>query len=379
MDPQVMEKQPGKCPICKMELTRITIEKTTDGTHTLKISDQGKQLANIQTDTVRYQNIAPETTFTGTVQIDETKTKTISARLNGRIEQLYIKAEGEKITKGQKIADLYSEDAISAQQDYLLALVKKKTNLSVGLDYDKMIEAAKTKILLWGITAKQIEELNQSSKPLKTLSIFSEAEGTVAKIMAREGDYLKEGSLILQIADLTALSVETQLYGDAANELQQQQEATITFTTSPEYHTTGKLSFISPRLQENTRVNLARFQINNPNGRILPGMMAYVAIQKENQTALAVPTAAITLPLKSSRPDKLNRSMIGSNNHPQNQSAYIWTQRPDGAYERKTIKVGKQTKTYTEVTEGLKPNDVIVSNGAYLLQSEFTFKNGNNQ
>jgi Cu(I)/Ag(I) efflux system membrane fusion protein len=170
MHPQVMEPNPGKCPICHMDLIPVTKGKGTDD-NAIMLSDQQIQLGNIRVDTVGKGIIGKETILTATLNIDETKTATVSARIAGRIERLYFKNEGDYIQQGARLYDLYSEELNNAKQEYILALEKQATLDNSIIDFKQLVQSAKNKLLLWGMSESQISELAKT-KTAGTLTPF---------------------------------------------------------------------------------------------------------------------------------------------------------------------------------------------------------------
>jgi Cu(I)/Ag(I) efflux system membrane fusion protein len=180
MDPQVMEKHPGKCPICHMQLTKV--ETMPGDINTIRLSAQQIQLGNIGLDTLKLQNVSDEKILTGTTVINEKKIALISSRVAGRIDRLYFKTTGEKISKGQKIYDIYSEELINQQRNFLLAYQKKNTLNNIGLDFDRLADAARNQLLLSGLTDEQIETLQLSGEIETNLPVYSSENGTIIKM-----------------------------------------------------------------------------------------------------------------------------------------------------------------------------------------------------
>src|SRR6266498_2139924 len=192
MHPQVMQDRPGNCPICGMKLIPVEKKKGTDA-DAIMLSDQQIQLGNIQVDTVGKRNIGDETSLTATLSVDETKTETVSARVSGRIDKLYFKNQGDYISKGQKLYDLYSEELNNAKQEYILALEKQATLDNSIIDFRQLVEAAKNKLLLWGMSESQINELARTKKTSILTSFYSTASGYITTLEGHEGDYISEG------------------------------------------------------------------------------------------------------------------------------------------------------------------------------------------
>ena len=164
MDPQVVEYKPGKCPICKMDLTPVK-KKIGESKDELQLSEQQIQLGNIQTDTIRNGTIGDQLVLTATLNFDQMKTTSVSSRVMGRVERLYYKNLGDYVKKGSALYEIYSEDLNNAKQEYILVLDKKKVFAAESvIDFDQLIQSARNKLLLWGLSEAQIAELTQSKK-----------------------------------------------------------------------------------------------------------------------------------------------------------------------------------------------------------------------
>lgn len=189
MHPQVMQDAPGKCPICGMEL--IPVSKGKGAQENIVLSDQQVQLGNIQADTLAAVSIGNRVTLTATLNVDETRSASVNARIAGRIEKLYFKSVGDYVHKGDKLYDLYSEELNNAKQEYLLLIQKQRTLGNSIIDYNPLIEAARNKLLLWGISDAQVNELVKNGKAGVTTSFYSPAIKPGNSIMLNSGEALE--------------------------------------------------------------------------------------------------------------------------------------------------------------------------------------------
>jgi Cu(I)/Ag(I) efflux system membrane fusion protein len=353
MHPQVHEDHDGNCPICGMKLIKVEMTDATSA-NTITLNATQIQLAAIQTDTIREENTGSEKTLTGTVTTNENTAAEFSARLAGRVQQLFIRAVGEKIAVGQPVYSLYSEDLQEAEKEYLLAKQQQKILHNPDVDYNQLISAAETKLKLWGLSASQIKNLAATQKVAATTTILSNVAGTVSDLSVHEGDYVSEGMTVLKTQGLNSLWVEAQLY---ANETNYKENNAINVSL-PDLGGTiikGKVEFINPELSDASKVDLIRISIPNPQGLIRPGMQAYIGIGGGNSRSLAVPTSAILTNGKGSM---------------------VWVKNTNGSFSPRMVKTGTGNQNYSPILSGLNAGDVIVTNGAYLLNSEVIFKNG---
>jgi len=354
MDPQVVEAHPGKCPICHMELTAVH-KSRQQHSEEIKLSPEQVQLGNIHVDTIQSTGLGSQTVLTGTVSIDPTSTQSISSRISGRIEKLYYKTTGDPIPTGARLYDLYSEDLNNAEQEYLLLLQKQKALGNSVVNYNDLLQSAKSKLILWGMTEAQVADLARNGNAASIVSFYSSAGGVLTELDVKEGDYVAEGGPIARIANLTHLWVEAQVYTSQFAQLDPDATATLQFPDLPGKSLREKLSFVNPEVDPSTRINLIRIQVSNKDNQLRPGMAAYVTIQNPSRKALSLPSDAV---LRSP-------SM-----------ASIWVQIAQNTFKSRIVKIGEEADGFTEILSGLQSGDAVVTSGAYLLQSEYIFRNG---
>lgn len=354
MDPQVKEDKPGKCPICKMELTPVK-KSSNQNTDEIELSEQQIQLGNIHTDTINSSMMGDKIVLTATLNIDQVKTTSISARVMGRIEKLYSKNIGDYIKKGDRLYDLYSEELNNSKQELVLALEQKSTLDNAIIDFDRLIQSAKFKLLLWGMSAAQIEDIVRTRKTSPTTTFYSNASGYITTLDVREGDYTMEGSTLMQLADLSTVWAEAQVYTSQLSQIDRTGIAEVQLPDIPGKKVTGKIAFVNPEINTDTRINLIRVSIPNPGNQLKPGMPAYVILKNRQHNMLSLPIDAVIRDGKG---------------------AAVWVQTVKNTFKNMMVEVGMETGDRIEIKSGLKEGDVIVITGAYLINSEYIFKNG---
>jgi Cu(I)/Ag(I) efflux system membrane fusion protein len=356
MDPQVMEKKPGTCPICKMALTKIVIDPNMKN-QGLKLSDQQKQLANVQVETVALRPLGEEITLAAILTENKDKLSTVTARIPGRIERLLVRNVGEFVRVGQPIYEIYSEELSASQRDFLIASQKQKVLKDIDINFKQLVEAAKNKLLLWGMSDAQIAELEKSEQPNNKLTVNSQYAGVVSEVLAEEGSYLSEGSTVLKLSDLSTLWAEAQLYVTELPFLNQTKDALVEIPYYADRIINGRVNFVNPELQPSSKIVTIRVDIPNSKREYQTGMQAYITLKGKVKNTIAVPTNAL----------------IQDTN-----GVTVWLENAVGAFESRMVSVGMTNKDYTEITEGLKAGEKVVVSGAYLLNSEYIFKKGSN-
>lgn len=355
MDPQVVEPRPGKCPICHMDLTPVKKTKG-ENKNELLLSDQQIQLGNIQTDTIRTGTIGDQLVLTGTLNFDQMKTTSVSARISGRIEKLYFKNLGDYVRKGTPLFDVYSEELNNNKQEYLLAHDRKKafTN-ETSIDFEQLLESAKNKLLLAGMTENQVNELITNKKATPTTTFYSTSAGYITALDVREGDYVMEGGTVVKLADLSTLWAEAQVYTSQLAAIDLKSAATVELPDVEGTAIKGSIEFVNPEINPDTRINLIRVSIPNPGNKLKPGMPAYVVLKSQQHQSLTLPIDAVIRDSKG---------------------ATVWIRTSEHSFKNKMVELGLETNDRIEITSGLEAGDVVVISGAYLLHSEYVFKKG---
>jgi len=355
MDPQVVAYKPGKCPICHMELTQV---KTTNGDkkNEIKLSGQQIELGNIMTDTIRTGTIGDQLVLTATLNFDQMNSSSVSSRVMGRIEKLYFKNLGDYVKQGSPLYDLYSEELNNAKQEYLLTLEKKKTFVTeTVIDFDQLLQGAKNKLLLWGMSEAQVKELAKNGKAAPITTFYSTVAGYVTTMDVREGDYVMEGGTIIKLADLSSLWAEAQVYTSQLADIDKSSIATVQLPDFDGKEIKGRIEFVNPEINPDTRINLIRVSIPNSGNQLKPGMTAYVLLKSPQRKTLTLPIDAVIRDGKS---------------------ATVWIQTADKTFKSVMVQTGLESDDRIEIKSGLTIGDIVVIRGTYLLNSEFIFKKG---
>lgn len=355
MDPQVVESRPGTCPICKMDLTPVK-KSSGQKKDEIELSEQQIRLGNIHADTIRNGSIGDRMVLTATLNIDQMKAVSVSSRLMGRIERLYFRNQGDYVAKGKPLYDLYSEELNNAKQEYILAAERRSAfGSDAVIDVDQLLQGARNKLLLWGMTEGQIQELLKTRKASPTTTVYSPTAGYITDLLLREGDYVMEGGTIVKIADLSTLWAEAQVYASQLSSLNSSSAAIVRLPDLDGREVRGRIEFVNPEISPDTRINLVRVSIPNPGNQLRPGMPAYVVLESPQRRSLSVPIDAVI------------RS--GSGTH-------AWVRSGTHTFRSVMVRTGLETDDRIEILSGLKEGDVVVTSGAYLLHSEYVFRKG---
>ncbi|MEO7768675.1 MAG: efflux RND transporter periplasmic adaptor subunit [Ferruginibacter sp.] len=356
MHPQVMLDKPGNCPICGMKLIKAT-KTTTPDKEVVQLNALQMQLGNILTDTIRSGLLGDQMVLTATLNTDQRKINAVSARVMGRIERLYFKNLGDYIKKGDNLFDIYSEELNSAKQEYVLALEKQKILDNSIVDFTALVQSAKNKLLLWGLSEGQIRDIATKKAPTTVTTFSSPVAGYITSLDISEGEYATEGGTIVRLADLSTLWAEAQVYSSQLSQIDNNAVALVQFPDLPGMQTNGKIEFMNPEINPQTRITLLRVSIPNSGNLLKPGMPAYVTIKGKKVNTLTLPSNAVL------------RTATGVS---------VWVQTGNRAFKNRMVEIGMEEGDRVQIKSGLQSGDIVVISGAYLINSEFIFKQGSN-
>ena len=317
----------------------------------------------LQTIGVKYEPVARRPLekiirTVGRVAVDERKLAKVTIKFHGWIERLFVSATGDHVRKGQQLFTIYSPDLVATQEEYLLALQGRKQMgesefPEVARGSQDLLEATKRRFQLWDITTDHVRELEKTGKVLKALPIHSPITGTVIKKEALAGAHVDPGQELYTIADLSHIWILADIYEYELSFVKAGQQAAVTLSYDPSTVLTGHVSFIYPTLDPKTRTAKVRFELNNRGEMLKPDMYANVELRVTLGTKLAIPQEAI----------------IESG-----QKQVVFLHHGGGKLEPRLIKTGVKTGEWTEVLEGLKEGEHVVTSANFLIDSESRLK-----
>jgi Cu(I)/Ag(I) efflux system membrane fusion protein len=353
MHPQVIQEKPGSCPICGMELVKVT--KSQGEGNDLMLNDTQMKLANITTEKVTVKNVGQTLVANARLAENEDLTEVISSRSSGRIEKLFVKETGRMVYAGEPLYELYSETLLTLQREYLLAKEQFET---LGKDeprYESFLKAAERKLLLYGLTKKQVDALARSKAIQQRITFLAPAGGIVSEIRVSEGQYVDEGTLLYRIDNINRLWLEAELYPNEATLVKSGDKLSVRvsgFETEP---SEAKVIFLSPEYRAGSQITQVRAVIENPEMKFKPGMQAQVLFRHSSRTAVAVPVDAVIRDGKGT---------------------HVYVETGMNTFQPRMVKTGHEDFEQVEITEGLKEGERIAVTGAYLLYSEIILKKG---
>ena len=266
MHPQIRMQQSGKCPLCGMDLIPLSRSGADSlDPDAVRMTPEAAQLANVLTSVVSKQTPVKEVRLYGKIQADERLLQNQVAHIPGRIESLAVNFTGESIVIGQTLGKIYSPELITAQQELLEAFKTKENQPDI-------YEAAKERLRQWKLTDKQITEIEISGKIQNTVNIISNTDGIVISRRVNTGDYVSQGTVLFDIADLSKVWIMFDAYESDLQFLNEGEKISFTIQALPGNNYSGKIIFIDPVIDPVTRVAGVRVEANNGSGKLKPGM-----------------------------------------------------------------------------------------------------------
>jgi Cu(I)/Ag(I) efflux system membrane fusion protein len=279
MHPQFQLPEPGKCPICFMDLIPLEAGSDEGGEREISLSPHAAKRMEIETTQATRRFAESEVRMVGKVDYDETRVSYISSWVPGRIDRLFVDYTGIPVKKGEHLAELYSPQLLTAQEELLSALQTLKnlkgSQSSMLLDTARQtIDAAREKLRLWGFLPEQVAELEKRGTPSDHMTIYSPASGIVIHKNAQEGMYVQTGTRIYTIADLSKVWVQLDAYESDLSGLRYGGHVEFTVEAYPGQTFEGTISFIDPIINTATRTAKVRVIVDNETGKLKPGMFA---------------------------------------------------------------------------------------------------------
>jgi len=346
MHPQFRLPEPGKCPICAMDLIPIKQGTTTFDTDAIHITKEAAALANVLTTVVSKQNPVKDIRLYGKVQADERLLQSLVSYLPGRIERLLVNFTGEVVRKGQTLAVIYSPDLVTAQQE-LIETVSTKSTQPV------LYEAAKDKLRQWKLSENQIAAIESSGKIKTNFEIYANTSGIVTARRVNNGDFVSPGSVLFDVADLSRVWIMFDAYESDLPYLSPGQKVTFTLQALPGINYLGNITFIDPVLDPVTRVARVRIEVNNQGGKLKPEMFATGIVNaklNQDKNKLVIPRSAVLWTGK--------RSVV-----------YVKQQGDEPIFKIREIELGPMLGNSYVVENGLMEGEEIVTQGAFSVDA----------
>ena len=353
MHPQVIKDAPGTCPVCGMDL--VPVSSAQASANSIMLTNSQIRLANITTQKAGMHSVGEASIVNARLVTNEEKTEIISSRAAGRVERLFIKETGRSVKQGEPLYELYSESLLTLQREYLLAKEQFETLGKQEPRYESFFKASERKLLLYGLTQRQIGQLSNSKSLQPRVTFVAPTSGIVTEIQATEGQYIAEGAILYRIENIDKLWVEAELYPNETAYIKTGDKVNVRISGFENDPAEATVTFLSPEYKGNTQVTIVRAILDNTQHRYTPGLQAQVILNHSSKQSLAIPVDAVI------------RSEKGT---------HVYIQNGRNTFQPRMVKTGLEDFNRVEITEGLHAGDTVAVTGAYLLYSEMILKNG---
>jgi Cu(I)/Ag(I) efflux system membrane fusion protein/cobalt-zinc-cadmium efflux system membrane fusion protein len=361
MDPGYVRDKPGKAP-CGMDLVPVYEDAGTEKTagNTITVSPHILQSMGVRTAKVKVQPLSRTIRANSRIMFNERQISRVSTKINGWVDKLHVRAAGDPIRQGQVLLSLYSPELVSTQQEYLLALknwraMAKSSFPELQEGAKRLLEASRQRLQFWDVPAAQIEALERTGEIRKNLPLNSPVNGIIIKREVTDGQYVTAGQTLLEVADLTTVWVEADVYEYELPWIKVGQPAVMTLTYLPGQTFHGRVQYIYPYLSGATRTARVRLDFPNPSLRLKPDMFAQVEIKAPlGQATPVIPSEAVL--------------DTGEKQH-------VFISLGEGRFEPREVKLGLQDNdNRRQVLSGLKGGEEVVTSAQFLLDSESRFR-----
>lgn len=353
MHPQIRQNEPGICPICEMDLIPLESNTSSDPL-VLQMTEEAVKLSNIQTSIIGVESgsTGKIIKLTGKVQSDERKASSQVSHVAGRIEKLYVNFTGEEVKAGQKLADIYAPDLITAQQELLEALKMQEFNSGLA-------ETVRQKLRYWKISDSAIRRIEETGRIQELFPIYASENGVVAKRRIAVGDYVKQGESLFDLIDLSKVWVVFDTYEEDLSEMRIGDKIEFTASTIPNRTFKSNITFIEPLVNPDTRTISVRTEISNKSGQLKPGTLVYGELNKIRMMKgqATVPKTAVMWTGESSVVYvKLDSMEIPS-------------------FQFREVKIGEEIGNGYQIIKGLEKGEEVVTYGNFTIDAAAQLNN----
>jgi Cu(I)/Ag(I) efflux system membrane fusion protein len=348
MHPQIVRDEPGSCPICGMDLVPMEPEQTSglEGESVeVKISPTVEHNLGVRTAKVARDKLWRRIDTVGYVDYDENHISHIHLRTNGWIEKLYVRSEGERVTRGQLLFEVYSPELVNAQEEYLQAL---------NSGNKRLILASQERLLALGIPAQQIEAINKSKKVSQYVRIYAQHDGILAKLSVRDGMYVTPQLEVMSLAELSSVWLLAEIFESQADWVRVGQPADVRLSYVPGRVWEGEVEYVYPSLNPKTRTLKARLHFDNPDEALKPNMFADVTIYGgARKDVIVIPREAL---IRTGTEERVILAL------------------GQGRYQPRIVVAGIESGDWVEIISGLEVGETVVTSGQFLIDSEASIK-----
>lgn len=342
MDSSYRRDKPGNSPM-GMALVPVYAKDGADSiaNGSVKISPQVINNLGVRTTKVKRQALQSQIQTIGVVEYDQDKLLHIHPRVEGWIEKLYVKAAGDSVKANQALYDIYSPDLVNAQQEYLLALERQR---------GRLIKASENRLRALQLPSSLINKLKKTRKVQQRVTFYAPQDGIIDNLNIREGFFVKPGTTMMSIADLSEVWVQAEIFERQASWVQLGDKVSMTLGYLPDRQWFGQVDYIYPTLDANTRTVKLRLRFSNKKALLKPNMFAQIRVNSiAPSSSLSIPKEAV---IRTGQQDRVVLAL------------------GDGQFKSIAVKLGREDSQHFEILQGLKEGDNIVVSAQFLIDSE---------
>lgn len=377
--PAAAEKPKAAKP---QEKPQAVHEEAAEEIPQIDISPEQQQLIGVKTVKVAVKPLTKVIRTVGRIEADERKLATVNIKVEGWIEKLYVDYTGRYVKKGEPLAEIYSPELLATQMEFINTLkwVKRqaaphpanaahgahtqeppaagpepvsKLKQMIARDANSTLAAARERLLLWDISERQIRKIEETGKPVRTLTVYSPVSGFITQKMAVRGMKVMPGEKLFDVADFSTLWIIADIYEYELPLVRTGQKVEITLSYSPGKEIASRVDYIYPSVSADTRTAKVRLTLPNPGGRLKPQMFTNVEIQVSIGKKVTIPESAVI--------DTGVRQVV-------------YVDRGEGIFEPREVRVGLRADGNVEVLKGLKIGEKVASSANFLIDSEAQLK-----
>jgi Cu(I)/Ag(I) efflux system membrane fusion protein/cobalt-zinc-cadmium efflux system membrane fusion protein len=360
MHPDILEEEPGSCPICGMDLVQMKEESGNgngigQGGAVVTIDPSAQQNMNVVTQRVQRRDIAHEVRTVGYFEYDQEQMVSVTTKYPGFIEKTYVNYIGQPVNKGEPLFEIYSPELVQTEQELLAAkrYVQSLSDAPAGTTAraEALLEAARQRLAFWDIAPGQIRRLEESGEVFRTLQVVAPASGVVMlRMPGLEGMATRPGMELLHIADLSNLWLTVEVFDNQLPWLDVGSPATVTVSYFPGVSYRGRVRYIEPEVSEKTRTIQLTLDVANRDRRLRVGMYATVIFEPVTApNAVTVPAEAV---IRTGKRDVVVVALGG------------------GRFAPREVVLGSRGDGFIQVIEGLTEGDEVVTSSQFLIDSE---------
>jgi Cu(I)/Ag(I) efflux system membrane fusion protein len=344
MDPNYRRDKPGKSPM-GMDLVPVYAEDTGSGDGSISIAPEVVQNLGVRTAVAERSRLWRGIDTVGYVDYDESLVSHIHLRTEGWIENLAVQSEGERVTRGQRLFDLYSPELVNAQEEFLQAL---------KLDNAGMQQASRDRLAALGVSAGQIQALQKSRRVQQRVAIYAPQDGVVSTLPVREGMFVKPADRVMSLADLSQVWLLAEVFERQADWVKVGQDADVVLPYQPGTQLEGRVEYIYPALDPRTRTLKVRLRFANPDETLKPNMYANVKIYGgPRENVIVIPLEAL---IRTGREERVVIDL------------------GEGRFASRSVTAGIESGDWVEIVSGIEPGDRVVTSSQFLIDSEASLK-----